>query len=197
MTRDQARWFVLGAVTALVLCLTLAWQREVALTADIQRKDAQIDSGKKDVARLTAANTVLAQAQAEHNANADRASAAAEKIANTLGARVVVLPVSAIPQPTVIGDADGNARFVPLTDFLVVKSAWEAERTARLHYEEERVPGIEAELTALRGLSALQDSSIVLWKQRIGQLERRQKLYLYGGITLGVTAVIAVRLIVP
>lgn len=189
MSRDAGRWFTLGFLTAVVLAIALMYARDVELTAAIAANAAARDSARADVRRLEAANDSLRQAQRADNATADRESARAERVTAALGVRIVEIALPPVPGVGTIGEPR-TGRFVPLGDYLVVKGAWEAERTARLRYEHETVPGLEAELAALRGLVALQDTGLVLRDRRIAHLERRGRLYLVASVLGGLAIVV-------
>lgn len=138
MMRDRLGYLVIGFALGVAVCVWAMRGKEIEATAKIVSADsarAVAEAGER-AAKLRVDS--MLSAQKVHNAAAAKQSQLAESVTSTLGDRVVTLPLPGVSQ---IGGAD-SGRFVPLSDFLTVKNAWEAEKTRADFYEFETVPAL-------------------------------------------------------
>lgn len=141
MTRGELRASVIGFLLACSLSVGLLWINDAHVTVAIKAQDAHSDSLTKALIVSERERRAAKAEQEKANARADLASAKAEAVANRLGRIIHRVPVPSItPDGTTVIT---TVRMVPLSDFLTVKYAWEAEKAARLQADSVTIPALE------------------------------------------------------
>lgn len=158
MTRGEWRAAVAGFLLACSVCVGLLAMNDANVTAAVKAQDAHSDSITKALIVSERERRAALKGQAAANARADLASANAEVSANRLGAIIRHVPVPAVTP-------DGTTTtipMVPLSDFLTVKYAWEAERAARIHADSVTIPALERRIADADSLAASRQKAIAL-----------------------------------